>query len=101
MELNTLTSTSNPTNSFEVTERKRKSRRERFLDVAEKRTVAVLKRLRLLGNCANKAAYEYTDEDIQRIFGAVEAELEEAKAKFRGRKDVEFRLRDSEERGNN
>ena len=38
---------------------RRKSKRERFLEIAEKRTQALLDKLRLLGNCGNRATYEY------------------------------------------
>ena len=38
--------------------------------------------IRLLGNCSNKAVYEYTDKDVKKIFNALESELKAAKSKF-------------------
>ena len=38
--------------------------------------------VRLLGNCSNKASYDYTKEDVKKIFAAIEDELKSAKAKF-------------------
>ena len=38
--------------------------------------------LRLLGNCANKANYDYTDEDVQKIFTTLEKEMKISKSKF-------------------
>jgi len=33
----------------------------------------------LLGNCANTNTYEYTQQDVDQIFSAIETELREAK----------------------
>ena len=63
------------------------SRRDRFVDVAERRTRRILRDLRLLGNCANRSAYAYEEGDVDKIFGAVEDELAAVKARFKGRRD--------------
>jgi hypothetical protein len=78
----------------EETASQRKTRRERFLQVAPRRTKAVLRDLRLLGNCGNRSAYEYNDAEIEKIFAAVQRELELARARFRtgGGRDIEFNL---------
>lgn len=55
---------------------------ERFKRVAENRTNRIIESIRLLGNCSNKSNYEYTDEDIKKIFKAIETELEDTKIKF-------------------
>lgn len=70
----------------------RKSRRERFLAVAERRTREILHKIRLLGNCSNRSAYEYQDHEVEQIFLAIERELETARSRFAGRKEIEFRL---------
>jgi hypothetical protein len=72
----------------------RKSRRDRFLDVAPRRTKQLLRDIRLLGNCGNRAAYEYSEGEVEKIFTAIERELAVAKSRFRaGRaKEVEFSL---------
>ena len=69
------------------------TKREAFLRLAEKRTNAVLERIRILSNCANPYAYEYEEEDIRRIFAAIEQELKVARARFGNREKREFRLR--------
>ena len=38
--------------------------------------------LRLLGNCSNTATYEYTKEDVKKIFTAIDEELKATKSKF-------------------
>ena len=45
------------------------TKRERFVRIAEARTNKILEMMRLLGNCSSKGNYEYTDEDIKKIFG--------------------------------
>ena len=55
---------------------------ERFKRVAESRTNRIIDQIRLLGNCANKSNYEYSEEDIKKIFAAIEAELKETKQKY-------------------
>lgn len=66
---------------------------ERFKRVAENRTNRIIDQIRLLGNCANKSNYEYSDEDIKKIFLAIEIELKETKLKYqRKTKNKKFEL---------
>ena len=58
------------------------TKRERFIRIAEARTNKILEMMRLLGNCASTNNYEYTDEDIRKIFGVLEKELKNTKNKF-------------------
>lgn len=60
------------------------TKRERFVRLAEARTNKILEMMRLLGNCSSKSNYEYTDEDIKKIFSALEKELKNTKNKFLG-----------------
>jgi hypothetical protein len=68
------------------------TKREAFRRLAEKRTTAVLEKIRVLSNCANPYAYEYTEEDVKKVFAAIEQELKNARAKFQGQRKREFRL---------
>ena len=58
------------------------SKSERFVRIAEARTNKIIDMIQLLGNCSNRATYEYTKEDVRQIFSAIETELKIAKAKF-------------------
>jgi len=71
------------------------SKRERFIRIAEARTNKILDMIQLLGNCSSKANYEYTEEDIKKIFGALERELKNTKNRFLGveQKEDRFTLR--------
>lgn len=60
------------------------TKRERFVRLAEARTNKILDMMKLLGNCSSKSNYEYTEEDVKKIFGAIERELKNTRAKFSG-----------------
>ncbi len=59
-----------------------KTREERFKKVASRRVSEILNKLRLLGNCSNKANYHYTEEQTRKIFSTIDAELKRVKALF-------------------
>lgn len=67
-------------------------KRERFKRLGTQRTKLVLQRLKVLGNCSNRSAYEYTEEDINKIFSEVDRQVRETKAKFHFPKTREFKL---------
>lgn len=68
------------------------SKRDVFRRLAAQRTTAVLDRLRVLGHCSDSQRYEYTEEDVRRIFRAIESELKVVKAKFTNSTKSEFQL---------
>lgn len=67
-------------------------KRERFRKIAENRTNKILDDLRLLGNCANKSNYSYTDEEVRKIFNSIENELKMTKLKFNEKRNDRFKL---------
>lgn len=72
------------------------SKREKFVRLAEARTNKIIDMIQLLGNCSNTAVYEYTQNDVERIFQAIELEIREARKKFAkdaAAKNVKFSLR--------
>ena len=68
------------------------TRSERFRRVATRRTNNILRQIQVLGNCSNKSSYSYTEEDIKKIFSAIEGELRSVKAMFSNRKKRNFTL---------
>lgn len=60
------------------------TKRARFVRIAEARTNKILEMMRLLGNCSSKGNYDYTEEDVKKIFGALEKELRNTKNRFLG-----------------
>ena len=71
---------------------RRKTRRERFLTVAPKRTQKILMQLDTLSSCANRATYAYEDSEVKSIFDAIEAATKCAKDRFRTNEGVDFEL---------
>lgn len=71
------------------------SKRERFIRIAEARTNKILEMMRLLGNCATPSNYDFSKDDVKKIFDALERELKNTKNKFFGleEKDVRFSLK--------
>jgi hypothetical protein len=61
-----------------------RDKRKKFVELAEARVNRAIKDIRLIGNLANKSAYEYNDEDTKRIFRALQKELEVARSRFGG-----------------
>jgi hypothetical protein len=68
------------------------TKKQRFQRLAEKRTNDVLERLRILGNCANRGQYEYTPEEVRKIFKVIEAEVNLIKMKFKDGETQKFTL---------
>jgi len=68
------------------------TRNERFKRVASKRTNEILEKIRIIGNCSNKSSYEYTEEEVNKIFNEIDKQLKLTKAKFLGGKRERFKL---------
>lgn len=58
------------------------SKADRFKRIASRRTQNVLEALRKLGNCSNKGIYQYSNDDIEKIFHAIESEIKRIKVLF-------------------
>lgn len=72
-----------------------RNKRQKFVELAENRVNRAIKDIRLIGNLANKSAYEYADEDVKKIFRALQKELDSAKSRFTGDdggKDGQFKI---------
>ena len=70
----------------------KESKQERFRRLATQRTNAVLHRLQILGHCANPQLYDYSEEDVRKIFRAIDSEVKAIKAKFSNSSRSEFQL---------
>ena len=65
------------------------SKKERFKRLAEYRTNEVLGKLKVLGNCANRQGYEYTEEEVKKIFDTIDKKIREIKSSGLGRMEGE------------
>jgi hypothetical protein len=71
------------------------NKREKFIALAERRTVNAIRAIRVIGKLGNPFAYEYNDQDVKKIVAALSKEIEDLRLKM-ARKDakatVEFKL---------
>jgi len=68
------------------------SKRERFIRIAEARTNKIINMTKLLSNCSNRKVYDYSIEDIEKIFSAIEKEIRLAKQRFNNTEERENRF---------
>jgi hypothetical protein len=68
------------------------TKREAFVRLAERRTNAVIEKIRVLGNLSNPYAYEYSEEDVRKIYAAIDKELKASRAKFQDQAKKQFTL---------
>lgn len=59
-----------------------KDKREKFIELAEKRVNKTLKQIQLIGNLANKRNYDYGETDYKKIFRVLDKEMKSMKRKF-------------------
>jgi hypothetical protein len=57
-------------------------KRERFRKIAVNRTNKVINYFRLLANCSNKNNYDYSEEDVKKIFLAIDNQYKLTKVAF-------------------
>lgn len=58
------------------------TKREKFVRLAENRTNKILDTLQLLGNCSNQNVYEYSKKDVDKIFNAIQSQLNDTRKRF-------------------
>lgn len=58
------------------------TKNERFRRLAQSRGNRLIREISLLGNLANRRNYSYTQEEVDRLFAPIVAELEEVRALF-------------------
>ena len=56
--------------------------RQKFVQLAEARVNKALKDIQLIGNLSNRSNYDYTDEDVEKIFRALTREISACKKRF-------------------
>jgi len=61
----------------------------KFERLAERRVNEVIKKIRLVGNLANRRNYAYSDEHAKQILDVLEAELRTLKSQYRSDSEVQ------------
>ncbi|MBY0380962.1 MAG: hypothetical protein K2W78_03450 [Xanthobacteraceae bacterium] len=71
------------------------AKRQKFVDLAESRTVNAIKAIRIIGKLGNKNAYQFDDSDVQKIVRALNREVDALKSRMSstgGKESVDFKL---------
>ncbi|MBL3560240.1 hypothetical protein [Rhodovulum sulfidophilum] len=72
-----------------------RDKRAKFVELTESRVNRAIKDIRLIGNLSNRSAYAYGEDDVRKIFRALQKELDAAKGRFgdeREAREEGFRL---------
>lgn len=72
-----------------------RDKRGKFIELVEARVNRAIRDIRLIGNLSNRSAYTYSDDDVKKVFRALQKELDSARARFGGEgieKEDGFRL---------
>lgn len=59
-----------------------RDKRDKFVELAERRVNKALKQLDLIGNLANKSNYQYDESDYKKIFKVIDEQVKSMKRKF-------------------
>jgi hypothetical protein len=59
-----------------------RNKREKFIELAEKRVTKAMKDIELIGNLANRSNYEYEEDDYEKIFRAIDSCVRDMKRRF-------------------
>jgi len=73
----------------------RHRKREKFVQLAEKRTINAIKAIRIISKLGNKSHYDYDESDVRKIVLALNREIESLKVKMttaKTQEKVEFKL---------
>ena len=68
------------------------TRQARFRRIAPKRVKRVLRELELLGNTSNINHYRFSQEEVDKIFNAIEQQLKETRFRFLIKRSRGFEL---------
>lgn len=70
----------------------KETKKERFKRVAEKRVQNIINATRSLSGLSNKKAYEWENEQLEKIWKAIEQEIENCKNSFKDPASNIFKL---------
>lgn len=63
----------------------RRDKRQKFIELANRRVNRAIREIRLIGNLSNASAYEYGEEDYRKIQRALQRELDFLRSRFTSR----------------
>jgi len=72
--------------------KKGETKEQRFQRIAEKRVRRLIINLKSLANCSNKRLFEWNNEQLKKIWNAIDKELKSCKESFEYPKKDKFTL---------
>jgi len=72
-----------------------KAKREKFVQLAQSRTINAIRAIRVIGKLGNKSHYQYDESDVKKIVAALSKEVDALKARMTeqgSRVAIEFKL---------
>ena len=60
------------------------TKHDKFVRIVEARTNKAAEMIRLIGNCASRSSYEYSEREVKMIFDYLDKEIKNARNKFNG-----------------
>jgi hypothetical protein len=70
-------------------------KRDKFVQLAQSRTVNAIRAIRVIGKLGNKSHYDYSEADVKKIVGSLSKEIDALKVRLSdkpARDEVEFKL---------
>lgn len=64
------------------------TKNEKFVRIATPRVQAIISKIEILSNCSS-SNYEYTDEQVEAMFGAITSSLNECRKSFQPKEKTE------------
>ena len=58
-------------------------KRSRFEKIAGNRVQYILDKLDLLGNCSNRSNYEFSEEDVKKMFTTIKSRVKQVEALYK------------------
>ena len=73
----------------------KENKREKFVKLAENRTINAIRAIRVIAKLGNKNAYQFDDSDVQKIVRALNREIDALKSRMSStgaKESVDFKL---------
>jgi len=68
------------------------SKRDKFKRLANIRVNNTLKDLDLIGNLSNSSNYDYSDEEVKKIFSSINSRIKDVQNKFKEKNSNKFNI---------
>lgn len=69
-------------------------KREKFIEVAEPRVDAAIRKIRSIGKLSNRSYYQFDEKQVNQLLESLENAVQEVRKKFQGEKIEKFSFKD-------